>query len=181
MVPLGREAGHLCPVSASHWLQAVFPGARTCCFHQGQRSGEGDTLGALGRENSETIRGQWWEGGEAGKGVRVPSGGDLAWKSSLRKKPGEKIHRSDYILGAFLCGTELETSKRRCCLAGEASPGLVKTRSASWSAHLTVSTPQGTAKPPPPKYPFFLPSRSSAEQGKLICFFKISKQRGGRI
>jgi len=117
----------------------------------------------------------------SGRGVRVPSGGDLAWKSSLRKKPGEKIHRSDYILGAFLCGAELEASKRRRCLAGGASPGLVKTRSASWSAHLTVSTPQGTAKPPPPKYPFFLPSRSSTEQGKLICFFKISKQRGGRI
>ena len=74
------------------------------------------------RQNSETIRGQWWEGGKAGKGVRVPSGGDLAWKSSVRKKPGEKTHRSDCILGASLCGAELEASKRRCCLAGEAQP-----------------------------------------------------------
>lgn len=58
MVPLGREAGHLCPYQPAIGCR-LFPGARTCCFHQGQRSGEGDTLEALGRQNSETIRDQW--------------------------------------------------------------------------------------------------------------------------
>ena len=76
MLPLGREVGHLCLHQPAIGCR-LFPGARTCCFHQGQRSGEGDTLGALadktqkpsevsgekgarlGRESGSRVEGTW--------------------------------------------------------------------------------------------------------------------------
>lgn len=121
MVPLGREAVRLRPYQPAIGCR-LFPGARTCCFHQGQRSGEGDTLEALQKPSEVS--------GEKGQVEGVsPDGGDLGIRAVWLRSSGKNL-TGQTAFWEHLCGAELEASKRRV-LSGfwQPSPCLVKASS----------------------------------------------------
>lgn len=121
MVPLGREPGRLCPLSASHWLQAVPLGLGHAVSIRGKGQEKGTHWGpwADKTQKRSEVSGEKGVrlGRESGSGAEGPG-----LEEQFKEEASEKTHRSDCILGASVCGAELEVGKRRLCLAGEAQP-----------------------------------------------------------
>lgn len=121
MVPLGREPSHLCPVSASHWLQAVPLGLGHAVSIKGKGQEKGTHWGpwADKTQKRSDVSGEKGVrlGRESGSGADGPG-----LEEQFKEEAWEKTHRSDCILGASVCGAELEAGKRRRCLGAKPSP-----------------------------------------------------------